>query len=159
MIKEDQSVKSVKYDDGKSLMSLVDPWALEGLAKVLTFGAKKYRPWGWKTSGFPYSRVLDSLHRHLAAFERGEDLDPESGLPHIDHIGANWMFLSYYTKEMKHLDDRFNAPRKQESHVGVEFPTEEDMDAAQEYPTDTRPWKFNEATQHMEQVSWEEAYK
>lgn len=112
MTTEKTDKESYRLDQDKPQMSLIDPWAAEGLAKVLTFGARKYNPWNWKKTGFQYSRTLDSLHRHLAAFERGEDIDPESRLPHIDHLGANWMFLSFYTKEMAHLDDRFKHKKE-----------------------------------------------
>lgn len=94
-----------KYDGDKPRMDLLDWDALEGLAKVLTFGAQKYDANNWR-GGIAYSRITSSLVRHLAAFQRGEDIDPESGLPHIDHIGCNWMFLSYFTKRRANLDDR-----------------------------------------------------
>lgn len=94
-----------KYDGGKPRMDLLDWDALEGIAHVLTFGAQKYDPHNWR-GGIAYSRIISSLLRHLAAFQRGEDIDPESGLPHIDHIGCNVMFLSYFSKRRQDLDDR-----------------------------------------------------
>lgn len=97
---------SGRKDDGDKLrMDLLDPVALEGLSAVLTFGAKKYAPDNWR-GGIAYRRLIGALFRHGFAFLRGEDLDPESGLPHIDHLGACWMFLSYMSKQRKDLDDR-----------------------------------------------------
>jgi Domain of unknown function (DUF5664) len=94
-----------KFDSEKPRMDLLDWDALEGLAQVLTFGAQKYDSHNWR-GGIAYSRIISSLLRHLAAIQRGEDLDPESGLPHIDHLGCNWMFLSHFSKRRPDLDDR-----------------------------------------------------
>ena len=95
-----------KYDSGKPRYELTDPLAIEGLVRVLDFGAVKYGVDNWR-SGFNYSRIISSLERHLAALKRGEDFDAESGLPHIDHVGANWMFLSFFMKTRPDLDDRW----------------------------------------------------
>lgn len=96
-----------KFDTNKPRMDLLDAEALEGLAAVLSFGAEKYAPNNWR-KGMQYSRLSGALLRHLFAIQRGEDIDPESGLPHIDHVGCCWMFLSNYMKNAKYksLDDR-----------------------------------------------------
>lgn len=99
----------IKHDSSKPKMDLLDWDALEGLAKVLTFGANKYAAHNWR-GGIDNSRLIASLLRHLAAIQRGEDIDPESGLPHIDHIGCNWMFLSNNFKHRPDLDDRYRTP-------------------------------------------------
>lgn len=65
----------------------------EALANVLTFGARKYKPNNWKQCS-DTGRYLAAAHRHLNAVAGGEDLDPETGLPHIDHVMCNLMFLS-----------------------------------------------------------------
>lgn len=95
----------IKYDSEKPRLDLLDWDALEGLALGLTFGANKYGANNWR-GGINNSRLIASLLRHLSAIQRGEDLDPESGLPHIDLVGCNWMFLSYNFKHNEHLDDR-----------------------------------------------------
>lgn len=96
----------LKYDAGKPMMSLVDPDAMEGLAKVLTFGASKYDKNNWR-NGIVYSRIIDAAERHLAEVKRGNDTDAESGLGHIDHVMCNIMFLSYFMKKRPDLDDRW----------------------------------------------------
>lgn len=98
--------EGAKYDSEKPRLDLVDAIATEGLAKVLTFGAKKYAANNWR-GGIAFSRVLAGLERHLLAIKRGEDIDPESGLPHIDHLGCCWMFLSNFMKTRPDLDDRW----------------------------------------------------
>tara|TARA_R110002153_G_scaffold249071_1_gene405326 strand:+ start:4492 stop:5250 length:759 start_codon:yes stop_codon:yes gene_type:complete len=64
----------------------------EALAKVLTFGASKYKPNNWKECS-DTGRYLAAAHRHLNAIITGEDYDPETGLPHLDHMLCNLMFL------------------------------------------------------------------
>lgn len=69
--------------------------AVAGIIKVLGFGFKKYgQRNGWKTVPEANRRYKDALHRHLAAIEAGELVDPDSGLPHIDHVACNAVFLS-----------------------------------------------------------------
>lgn len=94
-----------KLDQDKPRMDLLDPLALEGLAKVLTFGAKKYDPHNWR-GGIAYCRLIAASLRHIFSFLRGEDTDSESGLPHVDHAFCCLMFLSNMVKTRKDLDDR-----------------------------------------------------
>ena len=88
----------LKYDEGKLLMSLVDPRYIEDVAGVLTFGAKKYKPDSWQTVEDAERRYTDALLRHTTAFLKGEYLDPESGLTHLSHMATNIMFLSHFER-------------------------------------------------------------
>lgn len=107
--------QGTKYDQDKPMLNLIDPEAVEGLAAVLTFGAKKYAADNWR-DGISNSRLIASLLRHLFAIMRGEYVDPESGLPHIDHVGCNWMFLSYNLKRRSDLNDSwFNKGKNEQS--------------------------------------------
>ena len=104
-----KDTEAVKYDDGKADWSLVPFESLEGMVKVLEFGANKYAGWNWTTNGgFSYTRVLRSCLRHIFAYMRGEDNDPESGLSHIHHAMCNLLFISHYigNKEKYNKDDR-----------------------------------------------------
>lgn len=102
--------EAVKADDGKVDWTLVPFEALEGMARVLEFGAKKYSRNNWKTGGgFKWTRVLASCLRHLFAFMRGEDNDPESGLSHIAHAQCNLLFIAYYLKMKNTAKDDRNA--------------------------------------------------
>lgn len=100
-----------KYDQDKPMLNLIDPQAIEGLAAVLTFGAKKYAADNWR-GGISNSRLIASLLRHLFAIMRGEYVDRESNLPHIDHVGCNWMFLSNNLKNRPDLNDSYFAPKE-----------------------------------------------
>lgn len=102
--KFDPSV-GTKFDSGKPRMDLLDSNFLEGVANVLGFGASKYAAHNWR-NGIDYSRLVASAYRHLAAFNRGEDVDPESGLSHLHHLGCCIMFLSATDKK---FDDRYKG--------------------------------------------------
>jgi hypothetical protein len=100
---------AVRDDSGKTNWSLMPFEALEEINKVLEFGATKYSANNWQEgTGFKYSRVLNSLLRHVFAFMRGEDKDPESGLSHMAHAGCNVLFILYYLKKKARYanDDR-----------------------------------------------------
>ncbi len=92
------SKEFVKHDKEKEIFSLIDPEHEEGLAKVLTHGAKKYADENWKLCKTPWRTYYSALRRHLAAIARGDFLDPDSGLPHVDHISCNVMFLGWFAR-------------------------------------------------------------
>lgn len=102
----------IKYDSDKLPLDLLDPVALEGLAAVLKFGAAKYESHNWR-NGISYTRLIAAMLRHTFAILRGELTDPESKLPHIDHVGCCWMFLSNLMKTRTDLNDLY--PYKKEN--------------------------------------------
>jgi len=95
-----------KFDQEKPRMDLLDPEFLEDVARVLTFGAAKYGTNNWR-SGIAVSRLVAAAYRHLGAINRGEDIDPESGLPHSAHLGCCVQFLTWTLKHKPELDDRW----------------------------------------------------
>lgn len=71
------------------------PWkAVTGLIKVLTFGARKYAPNGWRSVPDASERYLAAALRHLAARAAEEKYDQESGLRHVDMAFCNLAFLA-----------------------------------------------------------------
>lgn len=100
-----------KYDGGKPRMDLLSSIALEEIAKVMTFGAKKYGDNNWR-GGIAWSRVLGALFRHGFSFLGGEDKDPETGLSHLAHVGCCVMFLLEYEVTRREFDDRWSTTNK-----------------------------------------------
>lgn len=94
-----------KYDQDKVRYDLITPEEEESWARVLTYGAHKYSGWQW-THGIEYSRLYGALRRHIAAWYAGEELDPESGLPHLAHAMCCLQFLMAMPRLHPELDDR-----------------------------------------------------
>lgn len=104
-----QSTKqgAMRFNEGKSPLSMVleAKHAINGCASVLQFGAKKYARGNWH-KGLNHTEIVDSMTRHLSSYLAGEDVDPESGLRHVDHILCNALFLAEGTITHPELDDR-----------------------------------------------------
>ena len=101
--------RGIKHDQGKLKWNLLPLHLLEGIVRVLMFGERKYAAHNWR-AGMPHSQTYNALQRHLAAYARGEDIDPESGLPHLDHAGCCLLFLRTHVQEHPELDDRYKEP-------------------------------------------------
>lgn len=97
---------SLKHDGGKAPMQLLSSIALHATSMVLAFGANKYKAHGWR-AGIQWSRIIGAAFRHLCLFMGGEDIDAESGLPHVDHLACCVMFLQEQYRTRKDLDDRW----------------------------------------------------
>ena len=95
----------VKFDDEKIRYELLDPLLLEGIAKVLTFGSKKYSDHNWIKCN-SVMRYFGAIMRHLWAWARGEDLDPETNIHHLYHAGCCLMFMCGLLMRNKESDDR-----------------------------------------------------
>lgn len=88
-----QKTLGMKFDSEKRRMGLLPPRALESVADVLTFGAKKYLPDNWKYVENGPQRYLDASLRHITAYMKGEQFDPETGHPHLSHALCCLMFI------------------------------------------------------------------
>jgi hypothetical protein len=96
----------MKFDDDKVRMELLDPYALEQLAAVLTWAAKnKYEANNWR-KGLTTSRLIGATLRHIFKYLRGEDNDIDTGLSHIAHAMCNCMFI-LGLQHNAGLDDRY----------------------------------------------------
>lgn len=86
-------VGGLKYDQDKVMWHLIPRSLLLGVAKVLTFGAKKYAPNSWqKVEG---ERYYSAMNRHLDDIVSGEYVDSESTLPHAFHFLCNAIFIAW----------------------------------------------------------------
>lgn len=131
----------IKFDGLKPIMSLLPSEALWEVARVLTYGYKKYTVCikcgeGWQDESQPcskcggetlsgannwrkgmrWSRVISALERHLADFKQGVDLDQDSNLLHISQIAVNALFLLTYQLFGLGDDDRSIVTEEQQKH-------------------------------------------
>lgn len=88
------------------MFSLIPVEALEIMARLYGFGAKKYAAHNWR-KGYEWSKSFDSLFRHAFAALRGEDIDEETGLPHLAGAAFHCFTLMVFMQEHPEFDDRF----------------------------------------------------
>lgn len=94
-----------KYDEDKIRTDLLPTDALEELTKVLTLGAKKYEDRNWE-KGMRWGRPYAAALRHLFAWWKGEEHDPETKLSHLAHALCCIVFLLSYSLRKIGEDDR-----------------------------------------------------
>jgi hypothetical protein len=80
-----------------------DAWT--DCARVFDYGRRKYAAWNW-AKGMAWSVPTACATRHLLAILRGEENDPESGLPHRGHVMCNLVMLAQYELTYREGDDR-----------------------------------------------------
>lgn len=108
----------MKYDKGKPPIALIPPECIEEISQVFGFGAQKYGAYNWRkdVDTTSYSRTYSSIQRHLNAFWRGEDLDPETNLSHLSHAASQIFILMIQMKEGPHMDDRWISLMEADSY-------------------------------------------
>ena len=123
--------EGLRYNKDKTRFDLLEPYAIQQLAKVFTKGAEKYEDNNW-LKGMSWMSVVASLERHLNAFKQGIDYDKDpncpscqagnctnhTGLLHTAHIAWNAMALTSYYKYFPQGDDRF---KKQTPKIGLDI--------------------------------------
>lgn len=85
--------------------ALIPVKPLEAVARVYGFGATKYEDRNWER-GYKWSLSYSALQRHLNAFWRGEEVDSESGEPHLAHAAFHILALMEYCETNRERDDR-----------------------------------------------------
>lgn len=119
VVKKDEGLR---LNDGKIRYDLLEPYAIEQVAKIFTKGARKYAPHNW-LRGMAWSKMVASLKRHLAAYERGEDYDFDplcegckagdctnhTGELHIAQVAWNALGITSYYKHFPQGDDRLHT--------------------------------------------------
>lgn len=105
----DKSEVALRFNKGKTRYELIPTHLLKSTADVFEYGANKYSTWNWAKRGMSISTIIGCIKRHLAALEIGEDIDPESKLPHVGHLGCNLLMLEHafnILKDHPEMDDR-----------------------------------------------------
>lgn len=80
--------------------------ALDEISRALMIGRERHGAWTWKENPKAWTEILAKTQRHIFAFQRGEMVDPTTGLYHISCAIANLMFLQSHILTGKGTDDR-----------------------------------------------------
>ncbi len=83
----------VKDDDAKLRFDLIQDRAIAEYVAVLTHGAEKYAPNGWRKVPNAGGRYYAALQRHLSDWRLGETFDSQSGMHHLGHALCCLAFL------------------------------------------------------------------
>lgn len=110
----------MSHDDQKQLNNKPKFWGrvdipamtepVAELRRVIIEEVGKY-PESMSWPNIPPEEFVDAIQRHLDDIREAGDpfaVDPESGLPHINAIGFNYMVLSMKYRNSCELEDRRN---------------------------------------------------
>lgn len=75
------------------------------LAELYGKGAEKYAERNWER-GYNWSLSFAALQRHVCQFWAGEDVDPETGVPHTIAVAFHAFALTQFMLTARDLDDR-----------------------------------------------------
>ena len=95
-----------KNDDGKVDWSLLPIEAMEDVIRVFMFGEKKYARFNYRL-GFDSNRLVAACMRHLLSWQKGDDLDPETGISHLAHAVCTLLMLRTNEIDGKITDGRY----------------------------------------------------
>ena len=89
-----EQIQKIKDTAGKPRLSLALQMrqSLTALTDIREYGLIKY-PDAENYKKVPEDMWLDALVRHLVAYINGEELDEESGKPHLAHALCNLVYL------------------------------------------------------------------
>ena len=97
--------EAAHHDEGKCRVDLVPTSLIRSVADILAFGAQKYSEYNWQ-KGMPWRKLYGSIQRHMMSWMDKEDIDPESGLPHLAHAACDIAFLIEYAQKQLGEDNR-----------------------------------------------------
>ena len=86
-------IEGKKDDAGKAPWELFMWRAANAVVHVLEYGARKYAPNNWRNVPHARQRYFAATMRHLVAWYGDENIDPESGLPHLAHAACSLLFI------------------------------------------------------------------
>jgi hypothetical protein len=105
-INSDAKGSGARANKGKIDLTLVPMLLLGGVTRVFMGGCLKYQDWNW-AKGMKWGSAMACTLRHLFKWwYLREDIDPESGEHHLDHVLANVFMLKHYSKAYLEGDNR-----------------------------------------------------
>lgn len=94
----EKGVKPARFD-------LLPAGPLTAVATHYGIGATKYEDRNWER-GYEWSKSFGALMRHAWAFWGGEDLDPETGSPHLAAVVFHALAMLEWASTHPEMDDR-----------------------------------------------------
>lgn len=121
----------------KPNLSIIPLTPLYEVALALIEGARKYGPWNWRKEKVDETVYVDAAIRHLNQWLCGEDIDPDSGLPHISKAIAGLCILRDAQRHGCSIDTR-------QAIQHVDFPalSSKIADIVEKYPNPVSSDKF-----------------
>ena len=92
--------KNDRLDD-KLRWELLPLEDVEDIVRVYTAGAKKYGPDQWQNLPDGIRRYKAALHRHLVEFDKGNEIDEETGCRHLAAVAWNAIAMLHISKQQK----------------------------------------------------------
>jgi hypothetical protein len=129
----------------KCPMSVVPQNVLALQALALLEGALKYGRHNYREAGVAGSIYFDATMRHIMAWWEGEDIDPDSGLPHVIKAIASLTVLMDGILNDFWIDDR--PPKVADSAWMLQM-NERVKELLEKYPKEVRKPPFTE--KHLE---------
>lgn len=105
----EKGVKAERYD-----LLPVEP--LAAVARHYGVGAEKYEDHNWRR-GYEWSKSYSAMMRHANAFWNGEDIDEETGSPHMAAVVFHALALLDFMQNHREYDDRYSTPTAGEKLV------------------------------------------
>lgn len=97
---ENSSIKNDRLDD-KLRWELLPLEDVEDIVKVYTAGAKKYGENKWQDLPDGIRRYKAALLRHLVEFDKGNEIDEETGAFHLAAVAWNAIAMLHISKQLK----------------------------------------------------------
>ena len=92
--------KNDRLDD-KLRWELLPLEDVEDIVRVYTAGAKKYGPDQWQNLPDGIRRYKAALLRHLVEFDKGNEIDEETGCRHLAAVAWNAIAMLHISKQQK----------------------------------------------------------
>ena len=92
--------KNDRLDD-KLRWELLPLEDVEDIVRVYTAGAKKYGPDQWQNLHDGIKRYKAALLRHLVEFDKGNEIDEETGCRHLAQVAWNAIAMLHISKQQK----------------------------------------------------------
>lgn len=97
---EQENTEAKKNDrlDDKLMWELLPLEDVEDIVRVYTAGAKKYGPDQWQNLPDGIRRYKAALLRHLVEFDKGHEIDQETGCRHLAQVAWNAIAMLHISK-------------------------------------------------------------